>query len=148
MKILRIVVLLILLQPVVNTHVYSQVEFGANGSYIFDGNTFGLGLKSLFNLNENIAGSIGGNYYFNTGNPWDINLDIHYRLIRGKNHFIIYPISGLNIANKINFDGNSEMGLNLGLFTKININRSLVYIEPKYTLGSFGSFILSAGIIF
>jgi hypothetical protein len=42
----------------------------------------------------------------------------------------------------------TDVGLNLGGTLRINSGSSAIYIEPKYTIGTYDSFTITGGYLF
>ncbi len=128
------------------TRAWSQIDFGGGVSMVTDETSFGLGLKTIFNLGDELMGSVGGDYYFNNIDVWDINIDVHYKLTDRFEGFYVHPFAGLNIAGGVDENDDTEIGINLGVLSRFNMEKYDLYIEPKYTLGSLGSFVVSIGV--
>ncbi len=143
MNIRHIITCLLLTLPFLGI---SQFHIGGGLSYVERGNEVGLGAKATLGLAEFWGAALGTDLILTNGAKFSINADAHYRLRLGENTSI-NPLAGLNFT-KFSDNSDLDIGINLGVFTMIPLQDRLnLYIEPKITVGTFNSFVLSAGIM-
>lgn len=125
---------------------FSQFNAGGGLTYVEKQNDVGIGAKAILGLAEFWGACLGADLFFTNGVKFDVNADAHYRLRIGENT-AINPLLGLNFT-KFSENSDLDIGINLGLFTLIPLQDRLnLYIEPKLTVGTFNSFVLSAGVM-
>jgi outer membrane protein X len=131
------------------TSGFSQTQFGGGISFVAsDGSAIGVGLKTAFDVTDNLRLGPSFNYYFESGSSYSVDADLQYKLATIGDNTLIYPFTGLNFAN-LNGLG-VEVGVNLGVHANFPVTDILnVYIEPKYvTLSDADGFAIAAGIFF
>ena len=127
--------------------VCAQFNFGAGASYVGRGNEFALQAKAFTGLGEKWGAAVGFDYFLTNGLQFDINGDAHYRMTIGED-FRFNPFGGLNFSKRPT-TSNVDIGINLGLFTFIPLEGPLnLYLEPKFTVSSLNSFVISTGVMF
>jgi len=129
---------------VMTTVGYSQFTVGAGAAYVFPGSSFGFQSKSLIGINEDFDISPSAGILLEDGTPFVIDVDLHYKLLEVSDDFRIMPFAGLNYVNS---EG-SDLGINLGVSFRIDVNENTLYIEPKFTIISYGGMALAAGMLF
>jgi hypothetical protein len=125
---------------------FGQFNFGAGAQLIFDGTTLGAQGRAMYEWDDTWRGSGVFTLHLDSAIDWTIDLDAHYKLLKVSDNFDLSPIGGLSFTS---FVGDTELGINLGAFIDFVPSDSYhIYIEPKVTVSSIGSFIVSGGILF
>lgn len=123
-----------------------QLHFGAGTQLQFDGTVFGVQGKLFYEYDNTWRGAGTFTFHFDNVANYSIDADVHYKLLDVGDGFNLAPIAGLTL---INYDGGSELGLNLGAFIDLDLDGKHVYIEPKIMFVNGGSGLaISAGIFF
>ena len=122
----------------------AQFTAGGGAAYVFPGSGFGFQAKSLIGINENIDLSPSVGFLLQDGSPLILDVDLHYNLLHIGDDFRIMPFAGLNYVS----GEGDNLGLNLGLSIRFDVNANTVYIEPKFTIISYGGMALAAGMLF
>jgi hypothetical protein len=132
---------------VMHSILLAQFNIGAGLTYLERNNDVGLQAKAVLGLAEKWAVAAGGDLILTKGTKFDINTDVQYRITLGD--FVRFnPLAGLNFTKRTDVSA-IDIGINLGLFSFIPLQERLnLYIEPKLTVGSLNSFVLSAGVMF
>jgi len=115
---------------------------------------FGITLQIYYGITEEIRGGASYTYYFISENDLgasEFNLDGHY-FFRNRDNVIVYGLGGLNLS-RIQAEsevwgnvGRSNIGLNAGVGLEIGIGSISLFGEPKFTLGGWNQFLLTAGV--
>jgi hypothetical protein len=133
----------------------SQFHVGPEVSFLTDGDAFGVGANTLFNVTDQVKGSLNGHYYFGGKINWDLNLDVHYQLVEIGQDTYFNAFTGLNIREEdepMNADDvDLGVGINFGLFFHTPIADGMrLFLEGKFSLvinGSSGGGF-TAGVFF
>ncbi len=114
----------------------------------------GVTLQIYYGIIEEIRGGVDYTYYYISENNLgasELNLDGHY-FFRNRDNVIIYGLGGLNLSI-INADpdvwGNissRKIGLNAGVGLEYDLGNFSLYGEPKFTLGGWNQFLVTAGV--
>lgn len=126
----------------------SQFNAGVGLTYKFETSNFGFQAKSVIGLADKWRIAPSFSYFLGSEIDFSIEAEMQYELFTIGESLNIFPLAGLNWTQ---YDGNDpDIGLTIGLFSDFRINdqRTHLYIEPKYLISDFSSFILSAGIMF
>lgn len=122
----------------------AQIKFGLGAGLISDGSTPLIqGRVEIGPRSFHLANSFS--FILEDIADWAIDIDGHYLIgVINENVFIdLFP--GLNVF-KANND--TDIGINLGGTLRIETDTNAIYIEPKYTIGTYDSFVLTGGLIF
>jgi len=129
--------------------VFSQINGGLGITYKLGdpNNLFGLQAKGMLNVDENWKFVAAYNYYLGNNASYAIDADVHYELLTIGEDFHLLPLLGINWTE---YGGNSDIGLNVGLFTnfRVNDNKLHIYFEPKYLISDGNGFIITSGVLF
>ena len=125
---------------------YSQFNFGAGTQLIFDGTVLGVQGKALYEWDDSWRGAGSFTFHLKEGINWTIDLDGQYKLLKISDNFDLAPLGGISFTN---FDGGSQIGINLGAFIDFVPNDSYhIYVEPKINISGYESFAVAGGILF
>ena len=152
---MRKLILLIVVFVSFQSQMKAQFYFGPEVSFLTDGDAFGVGGNTLFNVNDQIKGSINAHYYFGGKINWDLNLDVHYQVVEIGDDTFFNAFTGLNIREEdepMNQDDvDLGLGINFGLFFHTPITDDMrLFLEGKFSLvinGSSGGGF-TAGVFF
>ena len=125
-------------------------NFGAGAQIILDGGVFGVQGKALREIDDTWRAAGGFTIHLEEFFDWTIDLDAQYKLLEVSDNFDLAPFAGLSIA-KYGALGvsDTEIGINLGAFIDFVPSDSYhIYVEPKIVVGSYGSLVISGGILF
>lgn len=132
---------------------YGQLRFGAGGAIVSDFDAIGIQGKVLLDLEERTGRPIDGAATFtlvlgDSTKDWAIDIDSHYRLFTFGDDIEIEvePLGGLQISRG-GLDA-TDIGINLGGNIVFPFESFLFYAQPKITIGGFGGFTFSGGILF
>ncbi len=122
----------------------AQIKFGIGGGLITD-NSYALiqGRVEIGPRSFRIASSF--NFILDDGADWAIDFDGQYNVAEISDDIYLNVFPGINLL-KVNND--TDIGLNLGGAIRIRTNQNTIYIEPKYTIGTYDSFAITGGFIF
>jgi hypothetical protein len=124
--------------------VQAQIKFGAGAGLISDGST--VLLQSRLEIGPRSFKMVGAfNFILENGADWAIDIDGHYKVLDISDEIYLDVFPGINLF-KANND--TEIGLNLGGSLRILTNANVIYIEPKYNVGTYDSFVITGGFIF
>ena len=145
-----------------NEGLSSGVEFAYAGKM----EAFGLGVRLLYGINENIRLDLSDHYYFKKEYKYldDLNLNVHY-LFDVADNLQLYPLAGVTLLLwKVEFDdynfqtdtwfknsfSDSKFGANLGGGVQYALTDQLMLNgEVKFQLISdTNQLVLSAGLIY
>ncbi|MBT8190509.1 MAG: hypothetical protein HKO89_03710 [Saprospiraceae bacterium] len=129
----------------------SQLSFAAGSQLILNGSIFGVQGKAIYDINELWAGAGSFTLHLENSIDYTIDLDAHYKAIEIGDGFDLSPVGGLSISSrKVNGDGDSDIGINLGAFISFTASESInVYIEPKLKIADIAEGLtISGGILF
>lgn len=145
-----------------NEGLSSGVEFAYAGKM----EAFGLGVRLLYGINENIRLDLSDHYYFKKEYKYldDLNLNVHY-LFDVADNLQLYPLAGVTLLLwKVEFDdynfqtdtwfknsfSDSKFGVNLGGGVQYALTDQLMLNgEVKFQLISdTNQLVLSAGLIY
>jgi outer membrane protein X len=145
-----------------NEGLSSGVEFAYAGKM----EAFGLGVRLLYGINENIRLDLSDHYYFKKEYKYldDLNLNVHY-LFDVADNLQLYPLAGVTLLLwKVEFDdynfqtdtwfknsfSDSKFGVNLGGGAQYALTDQLMLNgEVKFQLISdTNQLVLSAGLIY
>jgi len=145
-----------------NEGLSSGVEFAYAGKM----EAFGLGVRLLYGINENIRLDLSDHYYFKKEYKYldDLNLNVHY-LFDVADNLQLYPLAGVTLLLwKVEFDdynfqtdtwfknsfSDSKFGVNLGGGAQYALTDQLMLnSEVKFQLISdTNQLVLSAGLIY
>ena len=122
----------------------AQVKLGLGGGLISDGSTALLqGRIELGPRSFKMASSF--NLFLEDGPDWAVDIDGHYKVADISDDIYLDVFPGLNLLKAGN---DTDIGVNLGGTLRIETNRNAIYIEPKYTIGTYDSFVITGGFIF
>lgn len=128
----------------ISSGTYGQIKVGVGGGLISDGSTALLqGRVEIGPPSFHLSNSF--NFVLEDRADWAIDIDGHYLIgvIDESIYLDLFP--GLNLF-KVNND--TDIGLNLGGTVRIETQANAIYIEPKYTVGTYDSFVITGGFIF
>lgn len=116
---------------------------------------FGLTLQLFYGITEEIRGGVDYTYYFigeRQLSANEFNLNAHY-FFRNRDNVIVYALGGINISR---VEGEEErwgpnvdsrnFGLNAGVGLEIEVGNISLFGEPKFTLGGWNQFLITAGV--
>lgn len=129
-----------------------------------------IGVKALYDLNEEFTIAPSFNYYFQKKeeydgvesklNYWDVNCDVHWNLIN-KDTYVLYPFAGLSYAHAsgdassdeygVEVDASGgDFGLNVGFGGQMHLaERWVGTAEVKYQIISgLNQFVSSISLIY
>lgn len=123
-----------------------------------------VGVKAHYDIIEQLTIAPSFNYYFKDSedlgygesydlNYWDINVDLHWNVLRGE-RFNIYPFVGFTYLHaKASYEGESESdgkaGGNIGVGGQFNIASNwAVGVEAKYQIIDGGQFVPMASVMY
>ena len=122
----------------------AQIKFGIGGGLITESSDALIqGRVEIGPRSFRIASSF--NFILDDGADWAIDFDGQYNVAEISDDIYINVFPGINLL-KVNND--TDIGLNLGGAIRIQTNQNTIYIEPKYTLGTYDSFVITGGFIF
>jgi hypothetical protein len=128
----------------ISTSASTQIKLGAGAGLISDGSIALLqGRVEIGPRSFKMAGVF--NLFLEDGADWAVDIDGHYKVADISDDIYLDVFPGLNLLKANN---NTDIGLNLGGTLKIETNRNAIYIEPKYTIGTYDSFVITGGFIF
>jgi len=129
----------------------------SNGTSVgfLEDSEFGLTLQLFYGITEEIRGGVDYTYYFigeRDLNANEFNINAHY-FFRNRDNVIVYALGGLNISRVVgeeerwgpNVDSRN-FGLNAGVGLEIEVGDIALFGEPKFTLGGWNQFLLTAGV--
>lgn len=129
---------------ILSTPASAQIKLGVGGGLISDGSIALLqGRVEIGPRSFHLANSF--NYFLEDGADWAIDIDGHYKVADISERIYLDFFPGLNLLKGGN---DTDIGLNLGGTLRIETNTNAIYIEPKYTIGTYDSFAITAGFIF
>lgn len=113
-------------------------KIGVMLGYGTDVEQLGLGVNGEFNINSKVSVAPSFVYWFvDNASVWEFNVNANYYFTKaGSADF--YGLAGINLFNAKadGFDGESEVGLNLGAGANFNIGKSWEpFTEVKFVLG-------------
>lgn len=128
----------------------AQFRFGAGAQLMFEGSTFGLQGKALYNINETIDAAGTFTFHLEDGIDWTLDLDAHYLLLEIGQDIGFKPFAGLSILRWGAFGfSDTDIGINVGAFFDVLRSGDMqFYVEPKYRIGDFDSLVISGGVLF
>ncbi|NNF35569.1 MAG: hypothetical protein HKN68_15795 [Saprospiraceae bacterium] len=122
----------------------AQIKLGLGAGLISDGSTaFLQGRVEMGPRSFKMAGAF--NLFLEAGADWAVDIDGHYKVADIGDDIFLDVFPGLNLL-KANDD--TDIGVNLGGTLRIETNRNAIFIEPKYTIGTYDSFVITGGFIF
>ncbi len=125
----------------------AQVRVGAGAGLISDGSVAALqGRVEIGPSNFRMATSF--NFLLEDGLDWAIDVDGHYLVGEVNESIDIVAFPGINLLKIGVGNGSTEIGLNLGAGIRIRTSSNTIYIEPKYTINSYDSFVITGGFLF
>lgn len=137
--------LILLFVVFISFHSQTKAQFyvGPEVSFLTDGDAFGVGGNTLFNVTDQIKGSLNGHYYFGGKINWDLNLDVHYQVVEIGDDTFFNAFTGMNIREE-DEPGNSDVdlgiGINFGLFFHTPLSDGMrLFLEGKFSLVVNGS---------
>ena len=121
----------------------AQNRIGAGLGWGSEVSTGAVGVNGEFFLNKSIAVSPSLMFFFDDW--WEVNGNGNF-VFTGTDAVILYGIGGLNLTTA---DGNSELGVNLGIGSNFDLGGNIrPFAEAKYILGNLDQLVLFGGIKF
>ncbi|MEJ2005442.1 MAG: outer membrane beta-barrel protein [Cyclobacteriaceae bacterium] len=137
----------------------AQTRLGAGLAWGSDVDDLGLGINGEFFVKDNISINPGLILYFEDNGRyddrdwWEINVNGNfYFATEGSVDF--YGVGGINLTTRSiksggERDGDTELGVNLGIGANFNTNGSILpYTQFKYIAGNYDQAVLFFGIKF
>jgi len=122
----------------------AQINFGVGGGLITKGST--ALLQGRLEIGPQSFKMVGAfNFVLEDGADWAIDIDGHYKVLDISDDIYLDVFPGINLF-KTNND--TDIGLNLGGSLRILTNANVIYIEPKYNIATYDSFVITGGFIF
>lgn len=122
----------------------AQINFGVGGGLITKAST--ALLQGRLEIGPQSFKMVGAfNFVLEDGADWAIDIDGHYKVLDISDDIYLDVFPGINLF-KTNND--IDIGLNLGGSLRILTNANVIYIEPKYNLATYDSFVITGGFIF
>jgi len=116
---------------------------------------FGLTLQIFYGITQEIRGGIDYTYYFIGERQLDaneFNINAHY-FFRNRDNVIVYGLGGINISRVVGEEerwgpdvDSRRFGLNAGVGLEIVAGNISLFGEPKFTLGGWNQFLITAGV--
>ncbi len=137
----------------------AQTRLGAGLAYGSDVDDLGLGINAEFFVKNNISISPGLIFYFEDKGPyqdrdwWELNINGNF-YFANEGSVDFYGVGGINLTTRSiksqgERDGDTELGINLGIGANFNVNGSVLpYTEIKYIAGSYDQAVLFFGVKF
>jgi outer membrane immunogenic protein len=130
----------------------AQTKVGGFLGYGSELEKLGLGINGEFGLTDKIAISPSFMFWLvENANVWELNVNANYYFTKAGS-VDLYGIGGINLFNaKVDGagDGNSEVGINLGIGFNFNVGKSWQpFSEAKFVLGDADQLALLFGVKF
>jgi len=139
-------IIIILFFSLTGTSCFSQFNIGAGTQVILDGTVIGFQGKALLDCSDRWRAATTFTYHLKSGINWTIDGDAHYKLLQISDNFDLSPFAGLSVTS---FSVETEIGINVGAFIDfVPADSYHIYIEPKFNVGGYKSFVVSGGILF
>lgn len=132
---MRSIIVFICLLPTLQ--IWGQSQIGGKLAYGSEIESFALGAKAKFALDNRFSVSPEALYFFENDNvsAFTLNADLHYALATNWSGFKPYLIGGVNYTDldingrAFDDDNDSEWGINLGLGAGYPISSSVQFIS-------------------
>ena len=123
---------------------HAQIKFGAGGGLITAEST--ALLQGRLEIGPQSFKMVGAfNFILEDGADWAIDIDGHYKVLDISDDVYLDVFPGINLFKANN---ETDIGLNLGGSLRILTNANVIFIEPKYNVATYDSFVLTGGFIF
>ena len=137
-------ILLLLICFTLTSNISAQIKIGLGAGLISDSSTSLLqGRLEIGPRNFHIASSF--NLFLEGAADWAVDIDGHYKVADISKSVYLDVFPGVNLLKNNN---DTDIGLNLGGTIRIETGRNAIYIEPKYTVGTYDSFAIAGGFMF
>ena len=139
----RPMVLVVMCFFVVN-ELKAQVKLGAGGGLIIDGST--AVLQGRLEIGPQSFKMVGAfNWLLEERADWGIDIDGHYKALDISDDIYLDVFPGINLYK---VDNETDIRLNLGGSLRILTNTNVIFIESKYVVATYDSFVITGGFIF
>ena len=124
--------------------VQAQIHFGIAGGMITDQST--VVLQGRLEIGpESFMMSGAFNFVLDDTIDWAVDIDGHYQILEISDDVYLDVFPGINLIQGSN---QTDIGLNLGASLRIKTDANVIFLEPKYTVGTYDSYVLTGGFIF
>jgi outer membrane protein X len=130
----------------------AQTKIGGFIGYGSEVEELGLGINGEFGINDKLAISPSFMFWFvENVNVWELNINANYYFTKAGSADL-YGIGGINLLNakaEGADEGNSEVGVNLGIGFNFNVGKNWEpFTEAKFVLGDADQLALLFGLKF
>jgi len=136
----------------VSTIIFGQLNIGVGAQLYTNGINYGVQGKALYNIND--TWRVGGTFtkysrYSEDDVYWDVDVDVHYRILNISHRFNIAAISGINYMRE-DFGVGVDTGINLGVYFDFIVGKKNhhLYLQPKLVIRGIGWLVISSGFLF
>lgn len=138
----RMVAAICLLAVIGCAGVAAAAGVDLKGEFDFESDDFGLFAGTVLNTEKQwrVAPDVG--YYFDS-EDWAANVNAIFAFPIGENSNL-YGLGGVNFL----FANDTDVGVNLGAGTDLDVGKGRMYLEGKYTFASRDGFAVILGMRF